>query len=258
MDDVELKRTVSERAPQRHRTIDRVTRILEQVVYNPGMTFAEIARSSGAAKSSVYGFVNGLLASGWLHEDNHRYYLGPAVYGLTMASGHIRAGLVSHADLVALHEETGTGVFLGVRAGDELIYVEEAGSDNIGGFEARSNIRRKLLATASGKILLAALPDAELEGFLRKQAPADSPLVEAFLSECEGIRSTGFAINERLNGTRFAVGTALRNRAGKAVAAVTLVGRSEDMRHRVTALESILSRHRDAWSKRLISAREVI
>jgi len=148
--------------PQNHRTVDRVTRILEEVVYKPGMTFAELARALDAAKSSVHGFISGLLAKGWLYEVDHRFYLGPAVYGLTLASGHIRAGLVTNADLVALHEETGLAVFLGVQAGDHLIYIAEAGSDAVAGFEARSNIRRTLLVTAGGKALLASSEPPEL------------------------------------------------------------------------------------------------
>ena len=35
--------------PQTHRTIDRVTQILEEVVYHPGMSFAELVRALGAA-----------------------------------------------------------------------------------------------------------------------------------------------------------------------------------------------------------------
>ena len=132
-------------SPQPHRTVDRVTRILEEVVYKPGMTFAELVRALGAAKSSVHGFMQGLLANGWLYEDQGRYYLGPAVYGLTLASGHIRAGLVTHADLEALHAEVGTAVFLGVQAGDHLVYVAETGSDSVADFEARSDIRRPAL-----------------------------------------------------------------------------------------------------------------
>src|SRR5271165_6481217 len=88
----------SKGVPKSHRTIDRVTRILEEVVYNPGMTFAELVRALDAPKSSVHGFIRGLLASGWLYEEQHRFYLGPAVYGLALASRHIRAGLVTHAD----------------------------------------------------------------------------------------------------------------------------------------------------------------
>ena len=127
----------SKRVPQNHRTVDRITRILEEVVYHPGVTFAELVRALNAAKSSVHGFMRGLLAKGWLYEEQGCYYLGPAVYSLTLASGHIRAGLVTHADLAALHEETGVAVFLGVQAGDHLMYIAEAGSDAITVFEAR-------------------------------------------------------------------------------------------------------------------------
>ena len=71
---------VSERLPQNHRTVDRVTHILEEVVYSPGMTLAELVRVLGAPKSSVHGFIRGLLAKGGLHQEQHRFYLGPAVY----------------------------------------------------------------------------------------------------------------------------------------------------------------------------------
>ena len=75
-----------------------------------GMTFAELVRALDAPKSSVHGFISGLLASGWLYQEQHRFYLGPAVYALTLASGRIRAGLVTHEDLVALQQQTGVAV----------------------------------------------------------------------------------------------------------------------------------------------------
>ena len=158
--------------PKNHRTIDRVTRILEEVVYNPGMTFTELVAAVGAAKSSVHGFIQGLLAVGWLFEEKGRFYLGPAVYGLTLASGHIRAGVVTFDDLQRLHEETGVAVFLGVQAGDHLIYIAETGSDPVSGFDARTNIRRTLIDTAGGKALLAAMPDLERETHLRRARAA--------------------------------------------------------------------------------------
>ena len=104
-----------------------------------------------APKSSVHGFVSGLLANGWLYEQQHRFYLGPAVYGLTLVSGDLRAGLVTHDDLAGLHEQTALAVFLGVLAGEHLIYITEVGSDPVAGFDARSNIRRSPLTTAGGK-----------------------------------------------------------------------------------------------------------
>jgi len=246
------------RVPQNHRTVDRVTRILEEVVYRPGITFAELARALDAPKSSVHGFLSGLLAKGWLYEVARRYYLGPAVYGLTMASGHIRAGLVTHADLIKLSEETKTTVFLGVQAGGHLIYVDEAGADDVAGFEARSNIRRTLLATAGGKALLAAQAAVERETYLRRRDPDEATEVEAFLREIEDIQRTRIARNTRLSGTRFAMATAVRNPSGEAVAAITLVGPTADVQPRASRLAKVLLKHVDSWAGRSMSAREAI
>ncbi|WP_084150745.1 IclR family transcriptional regulator [Azohydromonas australica] len=246
------------REPQNHRTVDRVTRILEEVVYKPGMTFADLARALDAPKSSVHGFIQGLLAKGWLYEVNHQFYLGPAVYGLTLASGHIRAGLVTHNDLATLHDATGLAVFLGVQAGDHLIYIAEAGIDAVAGFEARSNIRRTLLVTAGGKALLAEQPSFEQAAYLRRRGPQEAELVETFLNECESIRKTRIATNLRLSGTRFAVGTTVRNQSGESVAAITLMGPASDMQHRVQELSDVLLGHVDVWSKRATRPREAI
>jgi DNA-binding IclR family transcriptional regulator len=248
----------SKGVPQNHRTIDRVTRILEEVVYTPGMTFADLVRALDAPKSSVHGFISGLLAQGWLYQEQHRFYLGPAVYGLTLASGHIRAGLVTNADLVALHDETGLAAFLGVQAGDHLIYIAEAGSDHVAGFEARTNIRRTLLITAGGKALLAARPDAERESYLRRRSAEESDLVDRFLEEYEIIKRTRIATNIRRSRARFAIATTVHNSSGDAVASITLVGPTADVQPRAEELGKLLIQRVDSQSQRSISPREAI
>jgi DNA-binding IclR family transcriptional regulator len=226
--------------PKKHRTIDRVTEIIEQVVYNPGMTFSDLVKVLGAAKSSVHGFISGLLANGWLHSDNGRFYLGPAVYGLTLASGQIRTGLVTNNDLSKLHEEAKVAVFLGVRAGDHLIYIAEAGSDPATGFDARTNIRRTLLATAGGKALLAEMSDAERESYLRRRSGMEADLVASFLDEYREIRRSRVATNIRHGGTRFAVATTVHNSSGEPIASLTLVGEADAVKPRVARLSKLL------------------
>jgi DNA-binding IclR family transcriptional regulator len=238
----------AKRDPQNHRTVDRVTRILEEVVYHPGMTFGELVRVLEYPKSSVHGFVQGLLAKGWLYEDRNRFYLGPAVYGLTLASGHVRADFVTHADLLALHEATGLAVFLGVQAGDHLIYIAEAGIDPVEGFAARTNIRRTLLMTAAGKALLAEQAEADRLSYLRRCAVDERERVDTFLGEMDDIRRTRIATNLRSN-KRFAVATCVRNLAGTAVAAVTLVGAEQQVRPHVEELGQTLLKAVAAWSK---------
>lgn len=246
------------RQPPHHRTVDRVTQILEEVVYHPGMTFAELARLLDAPKSSVYGFMQGLLATGWLYELDRRYYLGPAVHGLTLASGQVRAGLVTHDRLEDLHKETSLAVFLGVEAGDHLIYIAEAGGDSIADIEARRNIRRTLLATATGKALLAARPEKELQAFLRRHNRSEASLVENFLSEYEDIRRTGIATNLRLSGTRMAIATVVPGTSGKAPAAVALVGSTAKVKPRVKKLTELLLERAASWALNGATPREAI
>jgi DNA-binding IclR family transcriptional regulator len=244
--------------PRNHRTIDRVTKILEEVVYHPGISFAELARALDAPKSSVHGFIRGLQAQGWLYEDNRRFYLGPAVFSLTLASGHIRAGLVTQADLDALHEETGLAVFLGVESGDKLIYIGESGTDVLSGFAARSNIRRELVSTAGGKVLLTERPDVSRETYLRKAAAIDPQLVADFLSEYDEIVRSRIATNLRYGGAQKAIATAVRNQSAEVAGTVVLIGPTTLVERHEARVRKALLRHVDAWATHRVTPREAI
>lgn len=235
-----------------HRTIDRVTQILEEVVYHPGISFAELARALDAPKSSVHGFIRGLQAKGWLYENNRRFYLGPAIYGLTLAGGHIPAGQVTQADLDALHKETGITVFLGVAAGDHLIYIGASGMDALTRFAARSNIRRMLISTAGGKALLAAWPDTERDAYLRRQQPNNPDLVSEFLAEFADIRKTRVARNTRYQGAQLALATVVPNPAGDSLAVVIIVGQTTEVAPREAKLRRTLLKHVDSWSRKTV------
>ena len=240
-----------------HRTVDRVTRILEQVVYNPGMSLADLARVVDAPKSSLFGFVKGLVSRGWLYEANNRFYLGPAAYGLTLVSGHIRAGAVTQADINLLHQQTGLTVLLGMPCGDHLVWVAEAGIDRISQFDAHSDIRRSLLTTAGGKAVLAARTEAERSAYLRRHSSEDAAHVYNFLQELDEIRRTGIARNVRLAGARSALATVLRDQKGGVVASVSMVGRTEDVQPRLAELQRTLLNHVDAWQQRSASSRDL-
>jgi len=242
-------------AAKGHRTIDRVTQILEEVVYNPGMGFAELARALDAPKSSVHGFIRGLLAKGWLYEADKRFYLGPAVYALTLASGNIRAGQVTQADLDALHNATKMTVFLGVQAGDHLIYIGESGTDAMTGFAARSNIRRMLIDTAGGKALLAAQAEGAREAYLRRQ---NRELVSEFLSQFPGIVKSGVAKNFRHHGAQLALASVVRDRGGKAVGVAILVGPTAEAEPREARLRRLLLKHVASWTEHDVAPREAL
>ena len=244
--------------PANHRTIDRVTQILEEVVYYPGIGFAELARALDAPKSSVHGFIRGLQAKGWLYESDRRFYLGPAVYGLTLASGRIRAGQVSQADLDALHKETGMTVFLGVEAGDHLDLYRRVRDRRLDRLRGKSNIRRQLIATAGGKALLAAKPDSERDAYLRRQQSEDAEAVSEFLAEFAEIRKTGISRNFRHHGSQIGLASVLRDQSGESVAAVTLAGQATDVEPQEDKVRKTLLKHIASWTRQKPAPREPI
>ena len=240
-----------------HQTVTRVTRILEEVVYRPGSTYSELTRAIGAPKSSVYGFIRGLISADWLFEENHRLYMGPAFYSLAIASGHVRAGMITDADVDALYRETGLTVFIGIRAADHLIYIAEAGTNLMSNFEARTNLRRDLLTTAGGKAHLAAMPEAELETYLRSKEPEQHAEVIGFLEACTSIRETGIAVSVNNVRARTGIATLVWD-SSRPVASVTLVGPTPQVLPRLEALSTLLLERVGAWQDRTVSARELI
>jgi DNA-binding IclR family transcriptional regulator len=233
-----------------HRTIDRVTQILEVVAGRPeGCTLTELSTELDAPKSSIQGFVNGLVHTGYLDEHDRRYLLGPAPYMLTLRANRLPARTVGHDDLVALNEESGCTVLLGVRVGQHVVYVDDAGEGMYLQFIARTRARRPLLETAAGQVLLAALPEDELHRFLQRHP--DHAAVERYLDTLPEIRKTGIAVNESSPVPKTsAVARQVRNGAGHVVASVTLSGRPEDVLTRVDELSAMLRAATDAWAGR--------
>ena len=126
-----------------HRTVDRVTGILETVSLSPrGVTLAELATALGAAKTSLAELTNGLLARGYLIEEEHRFHLGPGPF--VLASRATLAALSLDHELVAeLGKALGCPVLVGVRVGDAMIFTDYTGQESPSlTFAARTHARR--------------------------------------------------------------------------------------------------------------------
>ena len=125
-------------------------------------------------------------------------------------------------------------------------------------FDAQSNIRRTLLATAGGKALLAERRDAERESYLRRRNKDEAELVDRFLEEYPAIKKTRIATNVRRSGTRFAIATTVHNPAGEPVASDYARRPDGQVQPRLKKLSQILCRHVDSWSRRAMTPREAI
>lgn len=215
--------------PRHHRTVDRITQIVEAVSRSPhGLTLAEISGRLQAPKSSVHQLLNGLSATGYVVEQGGRFVLGPAPFVLTLLGNQVAAQQIDHDVFRRLSQRIRCSVAVGIRVGDALIQIDCAGDDPALEFTARVHSRRSLVAASAGKILLAALPVAEMDQLLLDLSLTEEEHVQAFLAELPEIRRTGLAYNRSVTVPGlYAVATAHRNTAGQFVASVSAIGRKE-------------------------------
>jgi DNA-binding IclR family transcriptional regulator len=215
--------------PRHHRTVDRVAAILEIVApVRQGLSLAALAERLDAPKSSIHELVNGLVATGYLVERDHRFGLGPAPFVLSLNGNRSAVQDIDRDLLPRLHAELGCSVLIGIQVGMSLVYIEQIGDEPVMEFAARNHSRRSLYATASGKVILAGLPVREMDALLHSATSEERPEVERFLADLPEIRRTGLAYNPGLTIPNvYSVAAALRRADGDLVGAVCAIGREE-------------------------------
>jgi DNA-binding IclR family transcriptional regulator len=207
-----------------HRTGDRLIQILETVSLSPrGVTLAELAAALDAAKSSVQELTNGLLARGYLIEDEHRFHLGSGPFILAARANKLAALSLDHQFVAELAKVLGCTVFVGVRVGDAIVFTDHVGEESPSlTFVARTHARRPLYTSAAGKALLANIPDDEMYRLLDIAGPEQASDVRQFLTELPEIRSRRLAFNRGATfADAFAVATPLLTPDGSLIAAIS-------------------------------------
>lgn len=184
-------------AGREHRTVTRVTAILESVAARPdGVRLADLVTDLGAPKSSVHGFARGLVAVGYLVEESGVYRIGPAVAAL-LASSRPTAVEVARPVMEALRAEFDETVTLAELVGNSFVYLLSVDSTQLIRYSAPLHQRRPLMPPSAGKVFLAHLPARKRQAYLRSYVDASHASrpaadVEAELAE---IRESGVAVN---------------------------------------------------------------
>jgi DNA-binding IclR family transcriptional regulator len=215
--------------PRHHRTVGRTVGIMEEASRAAdGISLAELAQRLDAPKSSIHELTNGLLATGYLIERDGRFLLGPGAFVLSLNTAGLPVRQVQHEELERAQERVGLSLFVGARVGDEQVFVDQAGEDVLMDFVSATHPRRPLLITATGKIILAFMPSADRNDFLKRKQRAEPEPVAAFLEELGEIRTSQLAYN--LGSTvpgRYAIATPLIDPEGTFLAAICAVGGAE-------------------------------
>jgi len=205
-----------------HRTVTRVTTILETVAASEGgARLRDLVGVLDAPKSSVYGLVQGLAAVGYLEERDGVYRLGPAVAMLLSPN---RSALTAAARpvLERLRDRFDETVTLAVRVGYSTVYLDSVESNRLIRYSAPLRRRRPLYPTSGGKCLLAFMPPSLRGGYLAGLASGEERT--AIEDELAEIRRTGVAYNRGETLPDVAAAAAIVQLGERPVAAVACAG----------------------------------
>jgi len=206
--------------------------LLEALAEHPqGTGVSQMAREVGLPISTVHRLLGNLVERGFVSFDpsSRRYYLGLKIFELSnhvsLARGLSEVALPGMRKLAEITEES---VFMAVRDGTELVYIERVEGTSRIQIRGAIGSRGPLYSTAQGKAILASLPGPDLEEVLGKinlepRAPNTITDPVEFRKELQRTRERGWARSDEENqeGIR-AVGVALMNNWERPIAAMSI------------------------------------
>ena len=193
---------------------------------------SELARRTSLNKATVFHLLSTLQARHLVSQDPETscYQLSWGLYalGASMTRTHSVAQAV-RGKLETLAQTTGETVLVGILDQGTVLYIDRAESPS--GLAMVANIGRRapLHAVATGKVLLAHSPGADVEKLLASTLPGFTPstIIDAdeLRSQLDAVREKGFARcwQEHEAGIS-SVSVPIRDYTGSVVAALTIAG----------------------------------
>jgi DNA-binding IclR family transcriptional regulator len=245
-------------------SVTRVIQILEALCASPTpIGLAQLTRTLNAPKSSIAALLRGLTEADFVIPTEGVYRLGPAAYGLGSALLEARRRLQSsnfvREGMVRLAERSGETVLFAVRdaSGDTLTYVDVIESRNTVRFAVSVGDRRPLYCTAGGRVLLATLPEQELQAYLQRLKPEQlttkteinkRKLTEIVAAAREsGVAQTVDQAADGVNGTA----SAIRDATGTVIGALIVAAPSSRLQDRGAELTRLVLEEATAISRSL-------
>ena len=222
-------------------SVDRAARILHELGSgSPTLGVTEIGARLDLAKPTVHGLLRTLEQSGLVSQDvaTGRYSLGPRVLQLGnayLAGSELRSRSMLRAGSLA--RQVNEAVWVSVLVDDAVMVVhhEFRPDDAVQILEVGATIPWH--ACALGEAIVAALPDAEVDGLLAQPLRAltgrTRTTPEAVRKALGSVRDKGFAVeNQEANVGDAGIAAAIHDHSGRAVGSLGVVGPAERLLQR--------------------------
>ncbi len=215
-------------------SVERTLDIIEALAEIGEAGIAQLSAQVGLHASTVHRLLSTLIARGYVRQnpESGRYLLGLKPLDVARAvRDHLDLRMESFPVLQWLMRKSGETANLAVLDGSQIVYLEQVSSP---GWMLRMFVqvgaRAPLHSTASGKVLLAGLPEAEIRQALSSYnlTPfATRTIVDqsVLLRELDEVRRQGFATDygEQEEGVS-CIAAPARDFSGRVVAAISISG----------------------------------
>jgi DNA-binding IclR family transcriptional regulator len=222
------------------------------------LTSAELSRRANLPEASGYRLVQTLEEIGAVVRGSRGRYR-PGMLLVHLSKNVEVAELLresSHAELRDLAAKRDLTVHMGVLEDGMVHYVAKVGRAKGYALHTRVGAQLEAYSSGLGKVLLAALPDEELDRFLDEGAlialtPHTITDKAQFRAELERVRACGFAIDDRETSLDLrCVAVPLRDASGRTIAAISVSDeparmtemRREEVRQALRQTASAISR----------------
>ncbi len=214
-------------------SLERAFGLLEAIAQaRQGIGLAELSKKVGLHNSTTFHLVKTMVALGYIRQDrDKRYRIGRALFALA-------AGALDEVELVSLaipvleelSQATGESGHFAVRSGDSVVVIAKTSSSGAFQLTDRIGVMRPAHGTALGKVLLAALTPAQLDGFLQSHelaalTPKTITEPELLRQEVREVARTGVAYDDgELNAEVRCVAVPVHDFTGQVVGALGVSG----------------------------------
>ncbi len=220
------------------RAVERALRVIRAFdVEQSSMSLSEVARATGLDRATVRRLLLTLVDLGYVREQGRQFVLTPRV----LALGYAYLSGMSLVDIAQPHlqhmahalDETAA---LTVLDDDHVVYVSLAPSTRLTAVTITVGTRFEAYATSMGRVLLAGLPDDQLESYLarvelRPRTTHTVTSVDALRDEIVKAREQGWAlVDQELEEGLCGVSVPIRDRAQAHNAAVNVSAHSSRKR----------------------------
>lgn len=217
-----------ERSPEFVRSLERGLSVIKAFdAEHPRMTLSEVARTAGLSPAAARRFLLTLVDLGYVANDDGVFSVLPSVLSL----GYPQLSNLSLTEIVQPYledvaAELRTASSLTVLDADDTLFLARANAAHPMTLAVNVGSRLPAFATAAGRVLLAGLPDDELDAYLRRAVlrpltPFTVADPDSLRAELMKVRAQGWSlVNQELEEGVVAVAVPLRWRRGRLVGAL--------------------------------------